>query len=331
MVPTRRHARRWSVCAAIGIAVVTALIGFGAWSWLKPGEPNIAGYERPSAPHQSHEAGGIKCYPWNLYRLQPPERAEQAETCKDAQDADKASTETLDYNARAANAAEQAVLTSYYQAKVMFWQTFATVGAFVAAGAAAFFAWIAIGESRRIGEAQTRAYLNVASVSAWFVPSVMPEDDPSEVHPHIDIVVQNAGSSPALEFIYDITVQYVAIAPNNPVRKGHLDEMWKKRIGISIAANGGQYDGGFSVSDMGLYEFLDTAGGQKHQFMLFVEIYFEFRDVFGIKVCDRAYFNGVHMRVDGGGTEDTPYGSSEWRGILHRVPLPPRDFVSYNP
>lgn len=132
---------------------MTALVGWCGWTQLSPGKPNIAGYERPGAPHQSHKAGGVKCYPWNLYRLPPPKRAVQAEACKDAEDAEKAGAETLDYSARSANASEQALLIAYYQSRVMLGQTFATVGAFIAAGIAAWFAKRAADEMKNSADA----------------------------------------------------------------------------------------------------------------------------------------------------------------------------------
>jgi hypothetical protein len=86
-----------------------------------------------------------------------PHSLVERERCANAKDAEQASAETLDYGARQANAAEQAVLVTDYQAKVSFWQTIATAGAFIAAAIAAFFAKRGADEMKRSSDATVKA------------------------------------------------------------------------------------------------------------------------------------------------------------------------------
>jgi hypothetical protein len=85
--------------------------------------------------------------------------------------------DSLEYEARSAHAAEQTVLIADYQGRTLFWQTFATIGAFVAAAFAAFYARNAVYEAKRVGQAQVRAYLSCVSgqfsiESGWIAATV---------------------------------------------------------------------------------------------------------------------------------------------------------------
>ena len=127
--------------APAGLIAAIGVVAFLSWHYLKPQRPNIAGYDRPEAPHVGHQAGGEACRPDRLQLLpNGPKSARRRESCAEAKDADQARAESLTYSARSANAAEQSVLVSNYQAQVMFWQTLATIGAFAAAALAATYA-----------------------------------------------------------------------------------------------------------------------------------------------------------------------------------------------
>lgn len=199
---SRPRGRWFGFIAPVAIASVVVLAAWSAWHWLKPGEPNIAGYQHAKAPHQSHQAGGEGCRPKRLARLPNRKRAIEAERCAEAEDSDKASAETLDYAARSANAAEQAVLVANYQAEVMFWQTFATAWAFLAAAAAAWYAKRAADDTGRSAKAAAdAAQAAVAQHRPWLMVRIDSFNPLAwrggNVHQDFNVFIKNDGNTPA--------------------------------------------------------------------------------------------------------------------------------------
>jgi hypothetical protein len=89
----------------------------------------------------------------------------------------------------AAKAAVDQARDADEQAAAVPWQTGMGIGTLLAAMAAAIFAWFAIKETRRIGEAQSKAYLSIAKVKGSRVESGLA----------FWVKLQNAGPSPAIE------------------------------------------------------------------------------------------------------------------------------------
>ncbi|HWA61167.1 MAG TPA: hypothetical protein VG939_07320 [Caulobacteraceae bacterium] len=173
MVPVGGDAghRRTYIAAGIAAAIV-ALAAIVASVWLIPREPDIAGYHHPSAPNHAYQAGGEGCIPARLRAL--PENANgQAERdrCAKAERDEQTTAESLDYNARSAHAAEQAVLVSHRQTIIMFWQTFATFGAFIAAIVAAIYAKIAADETGKsaVAAGETLRLSRRPRIRIWIV------------------------------------------------------------------------------------------------------------------------------------------------------------------
>jgi len=78
-----------------------------------------------------------------------------------------------------------------------------------------------IKETRRIGEAQTRAYVNVKSVSISF----------EDRDPVFRWIAVNSGQSPAQNFIWNVSLRYHGHPPGN-------NQKWLKGRGFSIPASG---------------------------------------------------------------------------------------------
>lgn len=212
MVPVSRNARDWRSYAPAGIVVVILCAGIvGAGYRLQPRQPDITGYQHPEAPHPNHQAGGEGCRPENLARLPDRKRAVERERCADDKDNEKATAETLDYGARSANAAEQAVLVGYSQAIIMFWQTVAAALAFLAASVAAYYAKRAAAEAatgagaavkalevaQKTHEAENRPWLGLKEV---VVTSALTLQN-GQANIQIDITIENTGNVPAVEIL----------------------------------------------------------------------------------------------------------------------------------
>ncbi|MES2057075.1 MAG: hypothetical protein V4564_14160 [Pseudomonadota bacterium] len=171
-------------------------------------KPSLHRFHYENARNSNYSAGGTACDPKALSTLGDRARTlGQADTCaKEAED-HRLQTNDLIQQTRAADAAEaQAKLA--YQAG---WNAlFQTVGGFLtlcAAVAAAIYARDAanqtkrgadaaeraITETQRIGEAQVRCYLRIASAEVKLEEDI----------PIVRVTVANTGQTPALEAVFE--------------------------------------------------------------------------------------------------------------------------------
>lgn len=189
MVHDRRAEGVRGIVFAVGLIAFVAILAWRGWALLGPREPNITRHDPPHAPNHDHSAGGSRCKPEHIGLITNiAKRAKQEERCQQAQRDENAREESLDESARSVNAAEQAVLVANYQSKVIFWQTFATIGAFIAALAAVFYAKRAADIADVATKTQLRAY--VLPHEAGFVM-----DEKHNIS--ITLRIKNFGQTPA--------------------------------------------------------------------------------------------------------------------------------------
>jgi hypothetical protein len=138
-----------------------------------------------------------------------------------------------------------------------------------------------IKETRRIGEAQTRAYVSIKSVSISF-------EDVATVRaaaPVFRWIAVNSGQSPAQNFIWNVSFRYHGHPPGN-------NQKWLKGQGFSIPASG----------EVPLWTWFPKEIAAS-VVLVEVKIEFWFADIFGQRWFEDAYFQGVVnkpvMLVDG--------------------------------
>lgn len=310
MVHTRSHARHWGayIAAGIGLLVVLALVG---WA-LHPRYPDIASRSTADAPRHDYTAGGDSCRPDRL-RLLPDnsygssERARCAEAEEEKQRIQDATSETR----YASDISKQALLVAEYQGWTFFWQALAAIGALLAASIAALYAKRAVDETRRIGEAQARAYVSARSIKGEFLVT--------KAFPMIELTVSNSGQSPARNFVWRAIIQYNPRGPFFYEAASHasLDD----RSGVEIPATtefGGlkTFIQNASVADCVVKSAPGTVIFESR-----IKIEFKFRDVFGIDHFGEAYFFGAVSRRPLT-PEQVGLGESGWAGLFELVPEP---------
>jgi hypothetical protein len=199
VVPNREsRSNRRSIITCIGIIclVSIALIVI----LLDPEKPNPSGDSGYQEKDPEYYPGGSECYPSNLMRTAGREGAEKAIACAEAAEQHRLSTNDLIQQRRSANAADAITVLTYEQARVSKWALVFSVLTFAAAAAAAVYARSAIRATRKIGQAQVRAYITVEGV---------PDIKRIEAgRPIADLSVRNTGQSPAysVSFLHTLFV-----------------------------------------------------------------------------------------------------------------------------
>ena len=214
MVAAGRIGRVGRFYAAAGVTIGVGLILFLAYLLLEPHDPNITGYERPTTPANTKAEDREPCEP-NQLRLviQTVHRAKQTIACADAPQPEQPDYQSLDYAARSANAAEQAVIVGQYQAKVFLGQALAAVGAFIAAAFAVFFARQAaksaadtLDQSRISTELELRAYIHAVDFKSYFLSK-------TSEFVLVQIGWSNLGDTPATNCSSEVNKRFFDSAP----------------------------------------------------------------------------------------------------------------------
>lgn len=148
-------------------------------------------------------------------------------------------------------------------------------------------------ETRRVGEAQVRAYVAIPEASIEFLGQFQP----GELHPIITIRAKNSGQSPAQEFVWRATVQYIA---SNQFRERGINN-WVGEPGFAISANDGATDR-LMLPDMALLQFIRSGTPPNPNVLIRIQIVFRYRDVFGTQTVEEVFFAGIADQVLG----DTP-------------------------
>lgn len=174
-------------------------------------------------------------------------------------------------------------------------------------------------ETRRIGEAQIRAYVDISSAEIYFVGLGMLS---TQAHPMVKIIATNTGQSPARNFIWNPTIQYfsagIGTTPRSLARE--FGSNWRDILGVGIAVGQSHPDAAL-IPEMELLKFLGEDDGDKGTVLVRLRIQFEFEDVFDKRNIGESYFAGMFKRMTGQ-TFRTDWGETQWSGKLARMNRP---------
>lgn len=127
----------------------------------------------------------------------------------------------------------------------------------------------AVTETRRIGEAQVRAYVNIKSVNIDFLWHA--------IVPRVDFVATNSGQSPARNFIWNMTLQY---AGSTASRETMFNEKWLEMTGIDIPAASDAPKDGAIIHDMSIKQYIESVAPSRLTFVVRLKVDFRFTDIF---------------------------------------------------
>lgn len=181
---------------------------------------------------------------------------------------------------------------------------------------------VAVRETRRIGEAQVRAYVDIGSADIFLInfAGALYRGRP-EAQPIIKIVATNTGQSPARNFVWNPILEYTSVGTgSNLSRIRELGRNWRDILGVGIAVGQGHTDSAM-VGEMALIRFLQETGNVDATAILTrVRVQFEFEDVFGDRIAGDAYFFGLVSRAPQ--PIATEFGQALWIGKLTRMHRP---------
>ena len=105
-----------------------------------------------------------------------------------------------------------------------------------------------IGETRRLGEAQVRAYVDIRAATVVFLQMTEGAVPLADVQPLVRITAKNTGQSPARNFVWHPTVHYCSFS--TPIRNLYrrLGGNWREIAGIGIPV-GEEHSGGAMVTN----------------------------------------------------------------------------------
>jgi hypothetical protein len=158
-------------------------------------------------------------------------------------------------------------------------------------GATVFFAalaWKATKQTnkitREIGEAQVRAYVSIVSATMQFGTDYE--------HPFVSVQVKNSGQSPARNFRWNPTIQYI-VAEKRCWQSPKFDD-WRGGPGVDLESGNTVPPASVMVPEMSLRAFTDEAGVMSFgRVLMRVRIEFEFVDVFKKTITDEIFFAGI--------------------------------------
>jgi hypothetical protein len=172
----------------------------------------------------------------------------------------------------------------------------------------------AVDATQRIGEAQTRAYVDISRAIVIFLEFAGGVD----AQPLVSITARNTGQSPARNFVWNPSIQYIALGNPTHQKYSNLGSNWRETQGVVIPIEGEVEDSAL-FSGMMLYAFFRETGEPKDEIMVRIRIEFEFLDAFERPVSDEAYFVGIFSRMQSGTSLGTPWGESKWKGNAQRI------------
>jgi hypothetical protein len=178
----------------------------------------------------------------------------------------------------------------------------------------------AVIETRRIGEAQTRAYVDIREASVTFIgiPGLLNVGS-KEAQPVIQVTAKNTGQSPARNFVWNPTVRYLAFVDpfGNPTKRTMaLGGNWRDILGVGISVGHDHTDRAM-VTDMLLLKFLRESRSETNKYMLMqLRIQFEFTDVFDNRIVEEAFFSSSIISASHDASDPIPpnLGDGEWEG-----------------
>jgi hypothetical protein len=93
-------------------------------------------------------------------------------------------------------------------------------------------------ETRRIGEAQVRAYVDIAAASVVFASLAQGVAPPVDVQPFVNITAKNYGQSPARNFVWNPTIECFGMGQQTKSIARELGANWREIRGVGISAGG---------------------------------------------------------------------------------------------
>lgn len=187
---------------------------------------------------------------------------------------------------------------------------FSTIGLWVATGGLYVAGKEAIRETRRIGEAQTRAYVSIKTAQIDFLLDIS--------IPRVTFVASNSGQSPARNFVWNVTLQYAGPSIS---RETVFYEQWLTTTGMDIPAASDAHPEGALVP-MPAKTYVEAVPGVLNS-VIRLKIDFRYTDVFERDWFGEAYFAGImHQRPIGTqvGSDGTPI--SPWIAKISPMPRP---------
>jgi hypothetical protein len=142
----------------------------------------------------------------------------------------------------------------------------------------------AVAETRRIGEAQVRAYVGIKTAVLDFLDNWVP----GEAHPRLTIIATNSGQSPARKFIWKPTIEYIG---GDQRRQRGLNGNWVAPPGASIPV-GDPFQESVLIPDMSITRFAASVRPQDH-ILVRIRVEFTFIDVFDRRFDDQVFFVGI--------------------------------------
>jgi hypothetical protein len=169
-----------------------------------------------------------------------------------------------------------------------------------------------IKETRRIGEAQVRAYVSIKSAFIAFMGEMQ--------HPCVGFVAINTGQSPAKNLVWNINVQY-ASGGQKQTTSFHKD--WLKGTGFDLPATNESILQRAIVPSIPLKTFRENPGGTlvtlPRSVVVRLKIEYRYTDVFERNWFEESYFHGVGAPPAG---PDAPIGFPEKMTEISPTPKP---------
>lgn len=152
----------------------------------------------------------------------------------------------------------------------------------------------AVAETRRIGEAQVRAYISIKSIGLRF--------DGQQADPVVTFLPTNSGQSPARNFIWNVGLQYES---DGVVRSVTFNRKWLENTGIDIpsTADAPQAENAH-IPGMSANLLINDTDSSRNTYLARIRIDLRYTDIFSRDWFDETYFAGVivknpHIGMDG--------------------------------
>jgi hypothetical protein len=214
------------------------------------------------------------------------------------------------------NHAKQALDAEMDTARWAFWMFVVAAVEIVVTAIGVVLVLLTLRQTRRIGQAQVRSYINIKSAAIYF--------SGKEGLPFVDIVAVNSGQSPAREFMWRPQIRY--FADDEKGAANEIEDGWGSHPGIDIAA-GSETESPFLfvVADFNLLSYIAGCESELERLAVAVCIDFSYLDVFGQRYTEAAYFAGV---AELGDPEENkrkifPANTSAWYCHLNRIARTP--------
>jgi hypothetical protein len=142
-----------------------------------------------------------------------------------------------------------------------------------------------MGDTVDIGKKQVRAYVTITNFTLRFAEFGV-------IQPNVEFTGSNSGQSPARNFLWNITLEYIVFGEIR--RRRTLMDNWENRAGLDIPATNSAVTEGAFIPDM----MIDQIQGITSETTVVTRIKIDFRytDVFDDDWYGEAFFAGIAFR-----------------------------------